>query len=622
MTALPSLRAWQAVAIPLVMQSLRDCENGVLVAVTGSGKARVIAEVVEQWRAEHPPGVDDEGTTLLVTTPSRKLVNQLADTITEQVGPGLVGRYFTSAKQWQRPIVVACNVSVPALSTVLKANGKTVSVWIADEAHKVEVDGMRAVEGGEGDGATDAVIRAAINAQRRCALTATPFRSQADERLTLFDKVIYRYSPADALRDKVIVPWRIVGWDENRPDKVTIDQACVTLIQELGTRAERGPGVVNASTIEDAEAYCATLAAAGIVARSIHSRQSADAQAKTLELLKAGKIDCIVHVNLLVEGIDLPWLRWLCLRRPVGARIRFIQEIGRVLRSYKGKECAYILDPNDLFGAFQLSYPEALGWKEPDEPDPEEEERKREERDCDPQEKDEPEARKAARTSAIGRYVRQLLLALLAEGIAQAEKPLPGTAWRSDPASPKQIESLPRMARLSKRLCDEHQQALTRLIDTPAAITKGIASDLFDILGGLAKVARGTTWFPAAPVALPPDCAFVPVEVATDRAVHVAGVMKGGWSAIAVVQGSRVIYSGCRTSQVGDSWGMLTRSAMDLAIERAGARQIAVADAKTATAYGQRGYQGIPVLLTEGRANRAAGRAWAEINRRTKETAQ
>ena len=70
------------------------------------------------------------------------------------------------------------------------------------------------------------------------------------------------------MRDGAIVDFQILPWDETRTSAET-DDACITMIRELGP--ERGPGVVNASTIQDAEDYSAVLEAAGFKARPLHS---------------------------------------------------------------------------------------------------------------------------------------------------------------------------------------------------------------------------------------------------------------------------------------------------------------------------------------------------------------
>jgi hypothetical protein len=55
------------------------------------------------------------------------------------------------------------------------------------------------------------------------------------------------------------------------------------------------------------------------------------------------------------EGVNLPWLSWICFRRETRSRVRFQQEFGRVLRVSPNKKIAYILDPLGLCFRFKLS---------------------------------------------------------------------------------------------------------------------------------------------------------------------------------------------------------------------------------------------------------------------------
>lgn len=588
-----TLRRWQTEAIPLALDALEARRSGVVVATTGAGKSIFLAALLDQWRAAHPQASDE---TIVVTTPTRKLVEQLSDTLTENLGGvSEVGRYYTRAKQHARPIVVCCNPSVPMLAQQLQEAGKRVSIWIADEAHRTESDGMKGASDDEGSEEGGQRIAAALDADRRIGLTATPFRSDADERISLFDSVIYRYSPADALRDGVIVPWRIVGWGEERED-TPVDEAVLAMIRELGDRATRGPGVVNATSIEDAEGYVAYLGARGIVARPIHSRLTRGVQEQAIAELRDGALDCLVHVSMLVEGVDFPWLRWLGLRRPVGARVRFIQEVGRVLRSYPGKSEAVLLDPHDLFGAFHLSYSEALGWAEPEEESAEDMEAREEREDCDAEDK-EPDVVRAARTGALGRYVRQIYLALVAEGIATEDAPARGSAWRGEAPSERQISALAKMGGIARRLASEHEAVVRRIAETPAIVTRGIASDLMSLLVGLRNRGSGTRWTPASPVRLPPESALQGVAVPVDTRVYAAGVMRAGVSAVAITRGSEVLYVGARPSTPRDRWGTLTARGVELARERYGAADV----------------------VTDGERNPAARVAWAEVARYVRE---
>ncbi len=333
-TRLP--RDWQARALPVAVRELGSTnpKPSLIQAVMGAGKSVLIAELCAQARP-----ADDE--VIVVTTSSQALVEQLSSSIAQRT-QGAVGRYYTHAKQANRSVVVACVDSAGKLAYALERQGRRCALWLADEAHRTEADTVKS--------AAEVLEPKAV-----LGFTATPYRSKKTEELSLFTQLIYAYGPAEGLRDGCILPWKVIPWEGG---ECSLDDACMDMIRE-----QEGPGVCNARSIHDAEDYAARLTAAGIPAQAIHSLLDKGVQARRLAALQNGELRCLVHVSMLQEGVDLPWLRWLCLRRPSSSRVRFAQEVGRVLRvdpHNPDKKVGVILDPQDLFGSFKLNYDAVL----------------------------------------------------------------------------------------------------------------------------------------------------------------------------------------------------------------------------------------------------------------------
>jgi superfamily II DNA or RNA helicase len=335
-------REWQVRAREALRKALKVSDAALVRACTGSGKSILIAEIVS--------GVLARGGAVVISVPSSDLVDQLARTVADRVGEAHVGRFYASQKQWDRDCVIVCLNSFPKLLS----KRSVFSVWIADEAHKLESD-------------TGRQARKALQAAKRVGLTATPFR--ADERglLDWPGGECFTYTTKDAERDGVLVPMRI----EFPPEVKTVNVAEVRKVSVDPLIAKwiptkDGPGVVNAVTVEDAVQHATYLRSEGIKAEAIHSNQSKAERERLIRQLESGEIKALVHVNLLSEGVDLPWLRWMVLRRVVGVKaeemgrpsVRFVQEIGRVLRSYPGKTHATFFDVHRQFLKWDLS-PEA-----------------------------------------------------------------------------------------------------------------------------------------------------------------------------------------------------------------------------------------------------------------------
>lgn len=455
-------RKWQAEALPVVIEAMRRGTPALVAAVMGAGKSILQAEVGRMAL----PRLG--GRAVVYTVPRLRLVDQLAATLRDRLGAGVVGTYSGRRKQPDRPVIVCCNASLPSLGLDLAAAGRRIAVLIADEAHGTEASTLR-----------DTIPTLAP----RCLLgfTATPFRSVPEESISLFREIVYRYTIQDAVRDGVLVEPRVVRFEGARePDE--LDQVCLDMIRKHG----EGPGIVSAVDIADAEAYAAWLTAQGEPAEAIHSRQRAREQEALLDRLRQGELRALVHVSLLAEGVDLPWLRWICLRRHVSARVRFLQEVGRVLRVDRddpGKVDGVIMDPHLLLGQHGWTSAEAIG------------------------EALEQAAEAEAQERSVSRGTREvveheavaldLLLAYLESARTELQeaqviepKRIDHGGWQLAPVSEKQVDAIKGAARLTRHIPGEHREAIRALCYVPWALTRGQASDLLDVLYGGAKWCR------------------------------------------------------------------------------------------------------------------------------------
>ena len=328
-----SPRRWQAECFDAIRQHLGGgADPTVVSAIMGAGKSVVISELCASTEL-----ADSE--VIVVSTPTQFLTEQLYASIRDRCGMVRhVGAWYTKRKRLGN-VIVTCLPSLGPLAEVLRSRGRTVALWIADELHRCECP-------------TVLMAHPVLEPAHAIGFTATPFRALPTESIRLFSHCLYRYNVGDAVRDGVVVPWRIVHADSPGD----LDKTCLSWIAEA-----EGPGLSNAVDIADATGFAAYLSDRGPRAAAIHCQRPSAANKRSIKALRCGSLRCLVHVNMLAEGADLPWLRWLVLRREVESRVRFIQEVGRALRAHPGKTEAVFYDPHDLFGGFKLSYAEALG---------------------------------------------------------------------------------------------------------------------------------------------------------------------------------------------------------------------------------------------------------------------
>ncbi|MFC1669636.1 excinuclease ABC subunit UvrB [Spirochaetota bacterium] len=119
------------------------------------------------------------------------------------------------------------------------------------------------------------------------------------------------------------------------------------LISEINTRAERNERVlVTTLTKKMAEDLTGYLSEAGISARYLHSEINTMERVEIIRDLRKGEFDCLVGINLLREGLDLPEVSLVAifdadkagfLRSPTS----LIQTAGRAARNINGLVIMY-----------------------------------------------------------------------------------------------------------------------------------------------------------------------------------------------------------------------------------------------------------------------------------------
>lgn len=353
------LRAWQARALAAVRPALARqitpegattprALRPVVSAFMGAGKSVFIAELARLCALK--------GYHVVVATPRQKLVRQLGETIQAFVPD--TGLVMSGYRQPAR-VIVACYASLEQARACLEESGRPCDLLIVDECH-----------GSEAPRHADAML--ALKPRWMVGLTATPFRSNEAERLSLWDEVVFRYSFADGLRDGVVTTITPIHWTPDcvpflpepegeraaDPAAPVVDDALIAMFRRHGLP---GPTLANAASIADADAFSDRLTRHGYPAASIHSRLTWAEQCERIEALRVGQIAVLVHVSMLSEGADFPWLAALACRRNVKAKVRFVQEVGRVCRTNTGKATGYVFDPLALLASHGLEHPEALG---------------------------------------------------------------------------------------------------------------------------------------------------------------------------------------------------------------------------------------------------------------------
>lgn len=450
-------RRWQAEAVPLM---LSHPDAPLIDACTGAGKTTAITEAV--WATLQTAGPQD---VVVVMTSRRSLVRDLSAAAVERCGRRSVGRWYGDRKRWGR-VVYSCYNSLEAVADQIAARGLCCVLLVCDEGHRLTTPDMWAQ-----------VHR--IDPARRVCMTATAYTSKG-EPLHGWE-VAYSYRVLDALRDGVLVPPHPVQWDG--PDDEDANVACLDMIQRL---APDGPGIVSAHDIEDATWYASELTAAGVPAEAYHSGLNKSTQRERMEALTSGRLRCLVHPKIMTEGVDVPSMRWVCLRVRRSMR-DLAQEVGRGIRSLRvpdqwgTKNRCVVLDPHTqvpTIGAIDndpnAEAAELLELMSG------EDRAKAERKEAAEREAEEREIQRVRRVGQLSTWCARARDALVVAGWVGRRKD--GT-WQTAPATQAQLDTLAKSTRKTRWLPGHVRDGVKELLTSRADLTRGAASDLLDVLG-------------------------------------------------------------------------------------------------------------------------------------------
>jgi superfamily II DNA or RNA helicase len=477
-----TLRRWQREAAQAACRwwQAEVPEPALICAVMGAGKTHLTGSICAAWAAEcHGREC------VVVMVPSVNLIYQTRDKLaSDWLAPGRVGTWFGKEKSLGTVIVTTYD-SARALAQELHRDRRAVRFILADEAHQTENARGHASLGAFGEGVPT------------LGLTATPYRSDKKAKIQKFEQQIYRYGPEDGLRDGVLVYYDTHSAERDF-ESDHVDDICAEMAQEA---RKLGPMVCNAVSVEDAEAFAKRLTSEGIPAKAISYKTQGSIHVRGTESwrlvrkLQEGALGCLVYPSLLSEGVDLPWLVSLIMRRKISSRVRFAQEVGRVLRACDGKGRAHLWDPHDLTNELSITYEAALGWIEPDPNEVLQEAiEKKDRKELAGIAEQFPDLPPATKLTLATAYTRRISNAWRQAGRLTMMR---SKGWRSSAATPNQLRALARTRVFLKgRVATRELPLIEGAINEALAgrMDRGTVADLLDICMGM--VAAKDVWPP------------------------------------------------------------------------------------------------------------------------------
>ncbi len=325
--------------------------NPLIVAPCGAGKSIIIAAFIQeamQW----------PDTRVLVLTHRKELLVQDEAELRGIWPDAPTGFYSAGLGQKNRsaPILFAGIQSVHHKLHTLDP----FDLVIVDEAHliprKQTTQYGRAVE----------VLKLMNPHTRFVGATATPYRLDSgllhQGEGALFDRITYEVPVRRLIDDGYLcevigkrgaeVPdlrgvqkkgGEFVGSQVERAmDVPELTQAACDEIVSYG--ANRRAWLVFASSVQHAEHVRDAIAAHDIDVAVVHGGVDKNRRELLIEDFRAGRLRCLVNVDILTIGFNAPICDMGVLLRATASTALYVQIVGRLMRTYPGKENALLLD--------------------------------------------------------------------------------------------------------------------------------------------------------------------------------------------------------------------------------------------------------------------------------------
>ncbi len=204
-------------------------------------------------------------------------------------------------------------------------------------------------------------------------MTATPDRTDGENIYELFDNnIAYEIRLQQALEYDLLCPFHYFGISDIHLDGVEINDETIeraekgdlTLFRMLtsdervdyiidrarfyGYSGNRVKGLIFCSSIREARVLSDKMNERGLRTIALAGQNSDEDRVDAIDRLVSDTrkdiLDYILTVNIFNEGVDIPEINQVIMLRPTESAIVFVQQLGRGLRKYEGKEFVVIID--------------------------------------------------------------------------------------------------------------------------------------------------------------------------------------------------------------------------------------------------------------------------------------
>lgn len=338
------LRDYQRTAIERLVDGWRGQQNRLAVILpTGAGKTVVFSHLAHLMHRQH-------GVRTLIIAHREELITQAAAKV-RAVAPHLNVGIVKAAKDEHQDADVIVG-SIQTLAVRRRREAITgIGLIIVDEAHHAAADTY--VEVLKHFGGWGGLPVAGF--------TATMGRTEGGL-AEIWQEVVYQRDILEMIRDRHLVDVKgkavtVEGlalddvtsrggdFQEGQLGQAMDDAGAAQVVADAYTEhAADRPGVVFCPTVATAHTMADAMNAVGIPTGVVFGAMPGTERADVLERYSTGELQVLSNCQVLTEGFDAPWASCAVIARPTRSAPLYVQMVGRVLRPFKGKADALVLD--------------------------------------------------------------------------------------------------------------------------------------------------------------------------------------------------------------------------------------------------------------------------------------
>ncbi|MFX1563753.1 MAG: DEAD/DEAH box helicase family protein [Promethearchaeota archaeon] len=321
--------------------------SGVIILPTGAGKTRVAA--IDVYRQD--PKL------CLYVAHSHEILEDAESELLLEFPPDMVKR-FDSRPQVNELRKINLITIQSLVRNLDLFKGRKVNYLIIDEFHHAAAKSYRTVV-------------STLNPDFLLGLTATPFRCDRQDVLELCDgNAIVSFELREGIELGILCPYHYYGCFDDvdysnirhngiRYDIRDLETALIiperdtAIIRKWREKADGLPSLAFCCSQEHARRVAKSFRNEGIEAQEYISATPANLRAELRQSFESRKLKILCVIDILNEGVDLPFAECLLFLRPTESKRVFMQQLGRGLRQSVGKRKCIVID---FIGNFKNAY--------------------------------------------------------------------------------------------------------------------------------------------------------------------------------------------------------------------------------------------------------------------------